>query len=82
MRSRTSGSSSGGRWSSLRVDHDVGSGLEQPAEEVDVGPVPHVEHAVGPKGDDVVDVRVARTPIGPMPQSSPASCPSLASEYT
>src|SRR5207302_4450202 len=36
--------------------HDVGARLEQPAEDVDVRSVSHVEDAVGVQGDDLLDV--------------------------
>ena len=36
--------------------HDVRAGLEQPADDVDVGPVTHVEDTVGAQRHDLVDI--------------------------
>ena len=63
--------------------HDVRAGLEQPADDVDVGPVAHVEDAVGAQRQDLVDVsrgddagrRRVRT-------ARRRRVPTLSSEYT
>ena len=55
---------------------DVRPGLQQPAEHVDVGPVRHVEDAVGLQREDVLEVPGGDAHrSGPAPHRSPASRP-------
>ena len=63
--------------------HDVGAGLEQAAHLVEIALLRHVEHAVGPEGEDLVDA-VSGQDAGRAaePLSSPASRPTLSGEYT
>ena len=47
--------------------HDVGSGLQQPAHDVDLELPRHVEHAIGTEPDDVLDVTGGHDAGGPEP---------------
>ena len=62
--------------------HDVRTGGEQRADGVEVHTLLHVEDAVGPSARIVADVPRRPHPVGPSPQSSPASRPSFSGECT
>ena len=60
--------------------HHVRTRLEDPAEDVDVGSVGHVEDTVRFECQDLLDVLRRGDPTGSVPHSSPASRPSFSSE--